>query len=303
MAWILVDVLRTGHCESTSRNMKNILREPLLHFLLLGAAIFLVYLWIHPPGTAASGNQISLGPNELARMAQIFQTQWQRPPTPEEMDGLVRAQLKEEVLYREALAMGLEKDDQIVRRRLAQKMEFLMTDVTDPGTVEDKVLQAFYEKNAARYSRPAQWTFRQIYFSPDKRGQRVAHEAKVLLATLQATHAGMDAHADAGDRIMLQPRYDRVSTDDIARDFGREFADKLAGLTPGRWQGPLASGFGLHLVYIRKREDAAAPSLDAVREQVRNDYLYDLRQKRSDELVEKLKARYDITIAPYPAAK
>jgi peptidyl-prolyl cis-trans isomerase C len=283
--------------------MKSILREPLLHFLMLGALFFLIYLWVNPPAKSAAPNQIQVSQNDLDRMVQLFQKQWQRPPTQEELDGLVSAHLKEEVLYREALAMGLEKDDTIVRRRLAQKMEFLITDVTDPGSVEHKTLQAFYEKNSARYRRATKLTFRQIYFNPAKRGQRIEDEANATLKTLQTTHAGMNVPQDYGDRIMLQPRYNQISTDDIARDFGREFADKLATLTPGSWQGPIQSGFGLHLVYIQKRETASLLPLAEIREQVKNDYLYELRQTRSNELLDKLKARYQITIAPYPSAK
>jgi peptidyl-prolyl cis-trans isomerase C len=283
--------------------MKSILREPLLHFLILGAVFFLVYFWVNPPAKSAAPNQIQVSQNDLDRMVQLFQKQWQRLPTQQELDGLVSALIKEEILYREALAMGLEKDDMIVRRRLAQKMEFLITDVTDPGSVEDKALQAFYEKNAARYRRAAKLTFRQIYFDPAKRGQRIEDEANAMLKTLQTTHAGMNVPQDYGDRIMLQPRYSQISTDDIARDFGREFADKLATLTPGSWQGPIQSGFGLHLVYIQKRETASLLPLAEIREQVKNDYLYELRQTRSDELLDKLKARYQITIAPYPSAK
>jgi peptidyl-prolyl cis-trans isomerase C len=199
--------------------------------------------------------------------------------------------------------MGLEKDDTIVRRRLAQKMEFLITDVTDPGSVEDKVLQAFYEKNSARYRRAAKLTFRQIYFNPAKRGQRIEDEANATLKTLQTTQAGIDVPKDYSDRLMLQARYNSISTDDIARDFGREFADKLAALTPGSWQGPIQSGFGLHLVYIQKRETASLPPLAEVREQVKNDHLYELRQTHSAELLDKLKARYQITIAPYSSAE
>jgi peptidyl-prolyl cis-trans isomerase C len=283
--------------------MKSILREPLLHFLILGALLFLIYLWVNPPAKSAAPNQIQVSQNDLERMVQVFQKQWQRSPTKEELDGLVSAHLKEEVLYREALAMGLEKDDTIVRRRLAQKMEFLITDVTDPGSVEDKALQTFYEKNAARYRRAAKLTFRQIYFNPAKRGQRIGDEANATLKTLQKTHAGMNVPQDYGDRIMLQPRYSQISTDDIARDFGREFADKLATLTPGSWQGPIQSGFGLHLVFIQRHETTSLLPLADIREQVLNDYLYELRQTRSEELVGKLKARYQISIVPYPLVK
>ena len=128
--------------------MLKILREPLLHFLLLGTVLFLVYFWMNPSDGLSADNQIHVSQNDVDRFVKIFQKQWNRKPTQQEMDGLVRAHLKEEILYREALALGLEKDDTIVRRRLAQKMEFLITDVTVPTEVDDKTLMEFYQKQS-----------------------------------------------------------------------------------------------------------------------------------------------------------
>ena len=231
--------------------------------------------------------------------AQIFQKQWNRNPTQQELDGLVRAHLKEEILYREALALGLEKDDTIVRRRLAQKMEFLITDVIVPAEVEDKALMAFYQKHAERYTRAARISFRHIYFNPDRRGERLLDEANATLTTLQATNVGVDTPDQYGDRFMLQQQYSQQSLDQIARMFGVDFADKLVEITPGSWQGPIKSGYGLHLVYIQQREAANIYPFAEVRERVKNDYLFELRQARNEEMLEKLKTRYEITIVPY----
>jgi peptidyl-prolyl cis-trans isomerase C len=279
--------------------MVKFLRDPLLHFLLLGALIFLAYFGLNPADKSAAGNQIHVGQKDIDRYVQLFRKQWQRMPSRQELDGLVRAHLKEEILYREALALGMEQDDTIIRRRLAQKMEFLITDITDPGAIDEKDLIAFYENNGTRYVRAAVLSFRQIYFNPELRGDRITDEADATLETLQTTHAGSDAPDELGDPSMLQQSYKRESTDDIARDFGREFADKLATLTPDSWHGPIASGYGLHLVFIQAREDAGILPFAEVREQVKNDYLYELRQTRSDATLEKLKARYQITIDPY----
>ncbi len=143
--------------------MLKILREPLFHFLLLGAVFFLVYFWLNPPDNSSAGDQIHISQNDIDRFVQIFQKQWNRKPTQQELDGLVRSHLKEEILYREALALGLEKDDTIVRRRLAQKMEFLITDITVPTEVDDKTLMEFYQKHAERYTSAARISFRHIY--------------------------------------------------------------------------------------------------------------------------------------------
>lgn len=279
--------------------MQKILREPLLHFLLLGAVFFLVYFWLNPSDGMSADNQIHVSQNDIDRFAQIFQKQWNRKPTRQEMEGLVRAHLKEEILYREALALGLEKDDMIVRRRLGQKMEFLITDVTVPGEVDDKNLMEFYEKNPEPYTRAATMSFRHIYFNPDQRGERLFDEADATLRTLHTTNAGVDVPGEYGDRFMLQLQYSQHSTDEIARKFGREFADKLAGLKTNAWQGPIKSGYGVHLVYIEQRDAASVYPFPEVRERVKNDYLFELRQRRNEEVLEKLKSRYEITIVPY----
>ena len=279
--------------------MSKIIREPLFHFLLLGAVIFLVYFWLNPYDVSSSSNQINISQNDLERFEKIFHKQWNRKPTQQEMQGLIRAHLKEEILYREALALGLEKDDTIVRRRLAQKMEFLITDVTVPGEVDDKDLMEFYEKNPERYTRAARMSFRHIYFNPDQRGGRLLDEANATLTTLQATKVGADVPDNYGDRFMLQQEYSLQSTGQIARMFGGEFADELVELTPGSWQGPIKSGYGVHLVYIQERDAASVYPFPEVRERVKNDYLFELRQRRNEEMLEKLKTRYEITIAPY----
>jgi hypothetical protein len=276
----------------------KILKEPLFHFLLLGAIIFVAYFILNP-GENDATNQITINQNDIDRFVQIFEKQWNRKPTRQEMDGLVRAHLKEEILYREALALGLEKDDTIVRRRLAQKMEFLITDVTVPTEVDDRELMAFYEKHPERYTRAARMSFRHIYFNPDQRGERLLDEANATLATLQATNAGVDVPEEYGDRFMLQQQYSQQSTGQIARMFGGEFANKLVELTTQTWQGPIKSGYGVHLVYIEQREAASVYPFSEMRERVKNDYLYDLRQTRNEEILEKLKSRYEITIVPY----
>ena len=276
--------------------MNKLLRDPLLHFLLLGGLLFVIYFTVNPAGDSTAGNQIRVTTGDIDRFKQIFQKQWQRPPSQEELQGLIRAHLKEEILYREALAMGLEKDDTIVRRRLAQKVEFLITDVTVPSEVDDKELMAFYEKNAERYTRAVKLSFQHIYFNPDQRGERTLDEANATLQTLQSTKAGTAIPDDLGDRFMLPLQYQQKFTGDIARDFGREFADQLATLTPGSWQGPIKSGYGVHLIYISEREAASVTPFAEVRERVKNDYLFELRQTRNEQVLDKLKARYEIVI-------
>lgn len=276
--------------------MHKILRDPLVHFLALGAVMFASYSLLNPVDDVAGSNQIRITSGDIARFEKIYRKLWQRPPTQQELQGLIDAHIKEEVLYREALAMGLDKDDAIVRRRLAQKTEFLIADVTLPSEIDDSVLKEYYENNASRYSRSAVLSFRHIYFNPDQRGERTLDEASAALQTLQETKATSEAGADLGDRFMLQARYQKQSSDDIARDFGRDFTDTLETLEPGVWQGPVSSGYGMHLVFIEDRESSGTYPFNEVRDRVRDDYLFDLRQKQNEAVVDKLKSRYEIVV-------
>ncbi len=275
----------------------RIIKEPLLHFLLIGVLLFGLFAVINKD-SAGPTNRIAITRADIEQLQSLFQRQWQRSPTPQELQALIDGRIREEVLYREALAMGLEKDDVIVRRRLAQKTEFLITDVTDPSQVDDKDLMAFYEKHPERYARDVKLSFRHIYFNPEQRGKQLLDEANATLNTLRTTRVGIDAPKPDGDRFMLPSRYQLTSASDIARDFGRAFADTLVTLDPDSWQGPIESGYGVHLVYIQHRETTGRRPFSEVHEMVKNDYLYELRQKRSAEIVQKLKSRYTITIAP-----
>ena len=264
--------------------------------MALGAVMFATYSLLNPVDDVAGSNQIRITAGDIARFEKTFLKLWQRPPTRQELQGLIDAHIKEEVLYREALAMGLDKDDAIVRRRLAQKTEFIIADVTLPGEINDSVLMDFYRYNASRYSRSAVLSFRQIYFNPDQRGERTLGEASAALQTLQDTKATSDAGFELGDRFMLRARYQKQSSDDIARDFGREFADTLETLEPGVWHGPVSSGYGMHLVFIEDRESSDTYPFNEVRDRVRDDYLFDLRRKQNEAVVAKLKSRYEIIV-------
>jgi hypothetical protein len=240
------------------------LREPLVHFLVIGLLLFVVFALVGEDRRAA-GNRIEITDADIDQLVAIFRKQWQRPPDPQELQGLIDSRIREEVLYREALAMGLDKDDTIVRRRLAQKVEFLMGDVSGVTEPDDATLQAYYEKHAERYREPPRLGFTQIYFSTDRRGEQAATDANALLARLRATRTGPGQLADEGDPIMLPRVYVDARTDGIARDFGGTFAEEISGLQAKQWQGPVVSGYGLHLVYIDSRKQARLPPLDQVR--------------------------------------
>jgi len=267
-------------------------REPLVHFLGLGALLFIL--------NGVFGNSATVGPTitvsepSIARLAQLFTAQWHRPPTRAELNGLVEQQIREEVLYREAVAMGLDQNDTIVRRRLVQKLEFLSQDLVDDDAAESD-LRAFFEDNAASFEEPAILTFSHVYFNPDRHGDSLRGDAELLLADLRAGSAG-DV-AELGDTFLLPLHFAQRSQREVAGLFGTAFAAELATLEVGSWQGPVASGYGLHLVLLQERVDAHLPEFGAVRDKVRNEYLNMRRRDADEAMYQRLREQYRIDIA------
>ena len=271
------------------------MREPLVHFLAIGAVLFVLYGLFGDAGPA--DDQIVVTPERVTQLAQRFAMQWQRSPTREELDNLIAAHVREEVLYREALAMGLDEDDTIVRRRLVQKLEFLSeTLVADPS---DEALREFLGENPDRYELPARYTFRHVYFSPDRRGGQVEADAQAALVRLRD---GVVDDAEAlGDGFLLPREFTRLPSTEVADLFGRDFAVALGELAVGSWQGPVLSGYGLHLVLVEASEPARPPAFSEVRSRVESDYLAEQRRRTEEAVYEELRARYDIEVQ-LPAA-
>ena len=276
----------------------KLLREPLVHFLAIGAVLFFVYSQMNDGGP--SDDQIVITQADIERMIEIFGRQWRRPPTETELAGLINQQIREEVLFREALALGLDKDDTIIRRRLAQKMEFIAEDLSAIVEPTDEELASFFTENAESFAEPAVLSFAHIYFSPDKRGASTRADAELVLQEMRA--AGATDSRDRGDRFLMQLEYRRVSEQDVSTLFGSGFATELFANTDDGWTGPIESGFGLHLVRITDREARRIPSLDDVRERVLQEYQYAQKRKADEAMVEGLKAQYEIVVEPMPSA-
>jgi len=267
--------------------MKKILREPLLHFLVLGALLFVVYGWIDG-GAMRSPEQIVVSAERVRALTDQFQRTWQRAPTEQELDGLVQTFVREEVMYREGVARGLDRDDPVIRRRVQQKLEFL-TDGSVPSAPTDAELQAWVDGHADLYAVPPRYTLHQIYFDPGGHDDIAA-----LIARARANlEAGRPA---AGDRVSLPEQLTDTATSDIERQFGSEFAQGLAALPVGSWQGPITSGFGVHLVQIQSRGEARTPKLADVRVEAERDWLHDRSQKSEEAFYQQLRKRYTVTI-------
>jgi len=274
----------------------NLIKEPLFHFLLLGALLFGLYFLITDQQPGENHNQIVITAEDIGQIKALFAKQWQRPPTDQELQGLIDSHVREQVFYREALALGLDKGDTIVRRRLAQKMEFIIADVSLPKVPAEPALRGYYDKHPDRYQAPARITFVHIYLNPDQRGGQTEAEANAMLDALRESSAGAEQHASLGDRFMLEYEFTDRSVDEIERNFGQEFADNIVKLTSNQWHGPVESGYGIHLVYLSEIVPAARRSFDQVRKQVQTDYLFDLRREANDKVYAKLRERYEIMV-------
>lgn len=274
--------------------LKKILREPLVHFLALGALFFAFFEW-RGGGTGPGSTRIVITPGLVQHLASGFAKTWQRPPTDAELKGLVDDYVKEEIAVREASAMGLDRDDQIIRRRLRQKLEFLVEDAVDQVPPTDAELQAWMERHPEAFGAEPRVALRQVYVSSERRGGSSRAEAERLLARLQA--AGPDARIDAlGDPSMLPAELPLAPLSEVARSFGTDFAEQVDALPPGQWAGPVESPYGLHVVLVPERVAAERPALADVRPVVERELMAERRRAQLQALYERLLQKYRVSI-------
>ena len=278
--------------------LRGWIREPLLHFLLIGAALFGLYRWLNPLTTQpASESRIEVTEDDVRQMDDYWMGQWHRHPSADEWRSLIDHKIREDILYREAIAMGLDQGDTIVRRRMAQKMDFLMEDVAalhNPGREE---LKAWFEKNTERFAFPPRFTFHHLYFSPDKRGPTTRQDATRALGKL-ASQDGGHVPADLADPFIFQSDYGDRTPEQIAGVFGGDFARALSGLKAGSWQGPIESGLGWHLVWIESVTPSRFPAYEEVEADVKTQWVSDQRAEVKRRAFETMKSHYVIVMPP-----
>ena len=272
----------------------HFLREPLVHFLVLGAGIFLLAALVGK-SDQDQPDQIVVSVGQIDRLVETWQRTWQRPPTQVELEGLVEDHIREEILYREAIALGLDRDDTIIRRRLRQKMEFLPQDLVDQVEPTDAELRTYLRENADAYQVETRVSFQHIYLNLERRGTAAEGDARRLLADLKA-NGGPVEPAVLSDPILLPYELESLSESEVARLFGQEFASRLIEIAPGGWTGPLGSSYGLHLVRVREGLPARVPGLSEVRKAVERDWQFMRRQELDDQFFRSLKERYAIEV-------
>jgi parvulin-like peptidyl-prolyl cis-trans isomerase-like protein len=271
----------------------------LLQFLVLGAALFGLFHLIDR-NKADPPARIVVSSARIANLADGFTRTWRRPPSNEELQGLVDDYIRDEVFYREGRAAGLDRDDVIIRRRVRQKMEFFADDLSTPEPSEAQ-LTAYLVSNPARFRTEDQLTFHQIFLSATRRASTIDDDSKQLADALAHADAAVDA-TTLGDAFLLGQDFQALSQTEVAGIFGDGFAKRLSVMEKGRWQGPIASSFGQHFVYIAERIPGSLPSLDAVREAVRREWSNARRLEAEQKLYASLRERYEIVVES-PSAK
>ncbi len=273
-------------------SIRTVMREPLLHFLLGGAGLFLLFNFIADPQTNGD-DQIVVTSGQIEHLVTLFVKTRQRVPTDTELRGLVDNYVLEEVLYREALAIGLDKDDSIVRRRMRQKIEFLLDDFTlvEPA---DADLQQFLDNNPDRFRLDDRISFAQVYLQEESRA-----DAEPTLAMLQS---GVSDPGQLSDSHLIAYQFDDVVETVISAQFGDSFTTALFGLETGHWTGPIDSPFGLHLVRIEQIVIGVVPALADIRAVVEREWLVDFRTSAQQQIIEQMKSKYTVTVEPYEAA-
>ena len=274
--------------------LKSLLREPLVHFLLLSIAIFAAYFVVNR-SDGARIDRIIVTRATIEQLATRFTASWRRPPTADELKGLVDNDVKEEIYYREALALGLDRNDALIRRRLRQKMEFLIDAEAEGVAPTDAELEAYLKDHSDAFAADARVSLQQVFLNPQRHADPAA-DAATLLAQLRA-----DKFADPstlGDTTLLPSELPLTDMTSIQQMVGGDFAAGLANAPEGRWVGPIASAFGLHLVRVTERRAGGVPKLDLVRAAVAREWANDRRKALEAASFQKLVARYEVVVEP-----
>jgi peptidyl-prolyl cis-trans isomerase C len=282
------------------RAVRSMARDPLVHFLVIGCALFGAYLLLEDDRGEPPPTEIRLTLDDLSQLLTGFEAQWGRQPTQEEFNALVEDLIRQDVLYREALALGLDKDDTIVKRRMVQKMQFLAEDLAAAHEPTGDELRDWFAQNSDLFVLPPRLSFRHLYFSPDKRGEHAREDAAAALEVLEGEPQTAAAESSLGDAFMFQDYYRERTSQTIARDFGPEFAEAVMSLTPGSWQGPIESGYGWHLVFVDSVIPSRVPAFEEIEQEVKTAWLGAQKAEAWRKTYEELRAKYTVLL-PVPA--
>jgi len=276
---------------------REVLAEPLLHFLVIGIALFAAYKWMAPDDSA--GRRIVITQGVIDDLVTQHVAAKGREPSATELKYLIESYVHDEILYREGVKLGLERDDIVVKRRVRQKIEMMAEEDASTRAPTDADLSAYLTANQARFVQPAILTFEQVFIGESTSSPGVVH---AVALTREALRKGAEPE-ELGKPTLLPHRMTRTPADLVARDFGSSFAAALEKAPVGEWVGPIDSSFGTHYVRVSDRTPAVAPELAAIRDQVVREWENERRQRARDDTYMKMRGEYQVTIEPEPATK
>lgn len=272
----------------------KIFTEPIVHFLMIGAVLFIVFEFTQSP-TTESGNTIVITASDIAMLRANFDRTWKREPSDEEFEYLLEEKIRDEIAYSEALALGLDRDDAYIRRRLRVKLELMLEEMSEAEPIKDQELHNFLKQNSKLFYKEPQIGFSQIYLNPDTRGEKLLEDGKSILQKLNSA-PGEAQVENLGDPIMLPARVAISSISKIKKQFGDNFTDGLTPLKPGKWQGPILSGFGYHLVLVHDYSEGRNPELSEVRAEVEREILSQRKNRGKERVYSSLREKYEIVV-------
>ncbi len=283
--------------------MRNWIREPLVHLFVLGLAVFGLHAALNRAPEPAQDDPYLVEVSSAD--IEWFRTMWKkrmgREPTAEDLRGQVNQVIRERILEREAVEMGLDKDDVVVRRRLAQKMEFLFKDLSALAQPSDEDLREYLEQNRGQYETPMQMTFTQVFFNTDKRGVERAEQAvKAFLESGEAGGANPSADHQLGDASMLPAHCEKCDARAVQGRFGTAFAETVETLSPGSWHGPVMSGYGVHAVYVEDRSDPRLPAFDEIKDRLQADWISEKQRMLAQKAYQELRSQYRVLLEGMP---
>jgi hypothetical protein len=285
--------------ESPRKWWRWLLSEPLVHFFAAGAILFGAYWFFNEePEAAAVGQQIEIDANDIRQMAVAWLAQGRPPLTRDQMQSLVDQKISEEVLFREGMALGLDKNDEIIKRRVAQKMDFLAADLASMQEPDKAELVEWFSKNSDRFVLPPRASFRHLYFSPDRRGVEARGDAETTLMVIADKRADSPEVAALADPFILRAYYRDSTPDQLLKEFGPAFAAELFKLEPGGWRGPIQSGYGWHLVWIDALEPGRTPAFEEVENEVRAAWQDARYQEVKRAALDEMRSRYTVDVVP-----
>jgi hypothetical protein len=281
--------------------LRRIIKSPLIYFFVLGFVVFGLHSFLNSEKQDKKEDPFTVDVTsaDIGWIRSSWEARMKRQPMQHELQGLINRYIRDEILFREAMAMDLDDRDLVIQRRLVQKLTFVFEDLAETMEPTDDELKNYLRENQEKYRIPEMMSFTQVYFNPSKR-KNVMEEAKTVLARLKSAERAPEEAVSLGDAIMIDASFRQKSPDEVARVLGKEFADQLFLIDEKGWQGPIVSTFGLHLIYIEERIASEMPEFENIREDVKIDFMYKRKKEVIDKAYEAAKSRYTVLVEGLP---